>query len=183
MNIFNIGPTGKIELNPHSIAIPPFRDIWDRDKSKTKEKATQEISYVVYLCDYKSPYIAYAEQDRERVIKEDFIKDKDWVPDQLILDAIEKYKQLQSTPILRMLKSALGVADKISGYLDSVDFKTLNTKGEYIYDINDILAAIDKVERAVKKLKAMEEQVKSEQMENTNVRGNAKIGLYEIPES
>ena len=182
MNLFNITVTGKIELNPEAIAIPPFREIWDRDKSKTKEKATKEISYVVYLCDYKSPYIAYAEPEREKVIREDFIKDDKWKPDEVITTAIEKYKELQYTPILRMLNSALGVADKISGYFDKVNFDEVDAKGFHKYDINDVLGAISKVENAVKKLKSLEQQVKSEQLENTNVRGNSEINDYELPD-
>lgn len=182
MNLFNISPQGKIELNPQTIAIPPFRDIWNRDKSKTKEKATREISYVAYLCDYKSPYIVYAEAERQLVLKKDFIKDEKWEPDSLILEAVEKYRELQYTPILRMLNSALGVAGKISAYFDGVNFESRDSRGNLIYDINDVLAAIDKVEKAVKKLKALEQQVKAEQLENTTVRGNSEIGTYELVE-
>jgi hypothetical protein len=182
MNLFNINPQGKIELNPETIAIPPFRDIWNRDKSKTKEKATKEISYVAYLCDYKSPYVVYAEVDRDLVLRKDFIKDDKWTPDELIQNAVLKYRELQYTPILRMLNSALGVAGKISSYFDNVDFEAKDTRGNHVYDINDVLAAIDKVEKAVKKLKSLEQQVKSEQLENTTVRGNSEIGTYELIE-
>jgi hypothetical protein len=182
MNLFNIGITGKIELNPETIAIPPFKDIWERDKSSTKEKATREISYIVYLCDYRSPYIAYAEEYREGIIREDFIKDPNWVPDEVIISAIAKYKDLQYTPILRMLHSALGVSDKISSYFDKVNFEETDSKGNLKYDINDVLAAIDKVQRAIKTLKSLERQVKTEQMDSTSVRGNSEINEYEIPE-
>jgi|WetSurMetagenome_2_1015567.scaffolds.fasta_scaffold84543_4 hypothetical protein len=182
MNLYNISPQGKLELDPQNVAIPPFRDIWNRDRSKTKEKATKELSYIFYLCDYKSPYLAYGEHERELTIRKDFIKDEVWTPDDLVQNAIDKYRELQYTPILRMLNSALGVATKVSMYFDSVDFEKTDTRGNKIYDINDVLAAIDKVEKVVNKLKALEQKVKSEQMDNATVRGNSEIGSYEIPE-
>jgi len=137
-NLFNISSTGKIEFNVQTLAIPPFKDIWDRDKSKTKERATKELYYVFYMCDFKSPYNAYNEAEKESVIKEDFIKDIKWQPDEVIINAVKKYKELQETIHTRFLKKAMIGAEKLGDYFENFDPKELDDNGRPIYSAKDL---------------------------------------------
>jgi hypothetical protein len=181
-NLFNISSSGKIELNVNVLAIPPFDKIWDRDKSKTKDKATMEIKYIVYLCDYNSPYNAFNEREKEIRIKEDFIKDKEWIPDELIIEGIQKYIDLQNTISTRILKSAKIGAEKLAKYFEDVDFKQLDDNGKPIYTARDLASNLKSVGEIVKSLVNLEKQVKSEQLESSTVRGNSEINDYELPD-
>ena len=139
-----------------------------------------EISYVIFLCDYKSPYNAYNEVDKPRIIKEDFIKNHKWEPDQLILDAIKKYEELQQTTNTRLLRSAKKGAEKLAEYFENVDFSETDDYGKPKYTAKDLASNLGAVGNIVKSLTQLERQVQSEQVEVSNVRGNSGIGEYEV---
>ena len=109
----------KVVINPDAVIIPPFIDVWERDKSKNKLTATKELSYIYFLCDFKSPYSIYSEADRPSKVKEDFLKTpeiamfmcNDHVKDKkLWLSILRKFKtheQFQKWLKLLSTKSAL----------------------------------------------------------------------------
>jgi len=179
-NLFNISSSGKIELNVDVLAIPPFEEIWNRDKTETKDKATMEIKYIVYLCDYNSPYNGYSSKEKEKKIRRDIIKEDKWNPDQLILDAIKKYEDLQSTLSTRILKSAKIGAEKLSEYFENFDFTSLDDNGKPIYTARDLASNLKSVGDIVKSLANLERQVQKEQLESDSVRGKSEIGDYEL---
>jgi len=141
-----------------------------------------EISYVIFLCDYKSPYNAYNEVEKPRIIKEDFIKNSKWEPDKVILDAIKKYENLQQTTNTRLLRSAKKGAEKLAEYFEGVDFSILDDNGKPIYTAKDLASNLGAVGNIVKSLVQLERQVQSEQVEVSNVRGKSGIGEYELPD-
>ena len=105
-----IGST--ITLKPESLMVPEFKKLWDRDKSDTKKKAINEISYVVFLCNKsdKNPYKNYSEVDRSVMLQKDFsIKEVD----SDIELAIEKYKKLNTTRYERVVNAALDSLEDI----------------------------------------------------------------------
>lgn len=181
MQIFDI-ENNKVVLNASSLVIPEFKKIWDRDKGKDKHKATKEISYVVFLCDESvtNPYRAYKDEERERVLLQDFMGDK-WTPDEDILNAIEKYKELKQTTNSRLLRSAKRAADKLAEYFDTVDFSLVGKDGKPVYSSRDLSSNLKEVAGIVKSLTLLEEMVRKEQMESSNVRGGGDIGFYEVP--
>lgn len=182
-NLFNISSNGKIELKPETIAIPPFNEIWERDQSKTKDQATREIKYIFYLCDYTSPYRrSYSIFDLEKVIKADFIKDPKWVPDELVQRGIKKYEDLQNTISTRILASAKIGAEKLAKYFEDVDFTDLDDNGRPKFTAKELASNLAAVGNIVKSLLSLENQVRSEQMEQSNVRGKSEINDYELVE-
>jgi hypothetical protein len=58
MNVFNYDNLNKsLDLNePELLLIKEFKTLLDRDKSKHKDKATQELTYIYLALDWKSPY-------------------------------------------------------------------------------------------------------------------------------
>lgn len=180
MKLFDI-VNGVVVLNPNSLIIPEFKKIWDRDKSKTKETATKEISFIVFLCDFNSPYNSFREEDRERIVKQDFLKDENWTPDTLIEEGVKKYKLFQETPLLRMLRSAMNVVNKTADYFDSVDYNAVDERGRQKFTVELVLAAMAKMGAAVNQLRTLEREVQREQLEASTAKGNTIIGDYEIP--
>lgn len=179
-NLFNISSSGKIELNVEALVIPPFDKIWERDETVTKDKATMEIKYIVYLCDYNSPYNAYGSKDKERMIRTDFIRDPSWSPDDTIKEGIKKYEELQDTLSTRILKSAKIGAEKLAAYFEDVDFTQLDDNGKPLYTARDLASNLKSVGDIVKSLVNLDKQVKSEQIESSSVRGKSEIGDYEL---
>lgn len=179
MKIFDI-ENNKVVLNPQSLSVPEFKLIWERDKNKMKGTATKEISYIVFLCDESvdNPYRAYKDDDRERILLKDFM-DSNWKPDQLVLQGIEKFKELKQTTNSRLLRSAKKAAEKLSEYFDSVDFNVKDNSGRPVFSSRDLASNLKEVAGIVKSLNLLEDMVRKEQMEGTNIRGGGDIGLYE----
>lgn len=170
MRLFDIDK-GKVVMNPTSLWIPEFKKIWNRDKTEDKSEAYAEISYIVFMYDYRSPYRDYSEDDRERKILQDcFPKKQDWVPDKTVAKAIERFREFQETANSRLLKAAKIAADKLTEYFRNVDASAAN----------DIVRNLKELGTVVKSLDALEKQVQKEQVEKNNVRGGTDIGLFEI---
>ena len=169
----------EVKLDPRIIAIPSLKKLWDRDKDKAKSKAINELSFVAFLCDYTSPYRDLEEGLKQSTIIQDIFK-KDWEPDQEVLEAIEKYKQLQQTPNMRLWLSAKNSADKIANYLDDVDFKVMDDFGKPVYSIKELSSTLKDVGNIVKSLQMLERQVQTELADNS-VRGKSEVGAYELP--
>jgi len=178
MHLFDI-IDGKVVMNPTMLWLPEFKVLWDRDKSKLKEKAAKEISYIVFLYDFRSPYMAYPSTEREAKIIKDYIRIADWVPDEFILDAVRKYKELQTSPISRLLQAALDTCDKMTDYYNGVDFKLVDADGKPIYTLKDVSSAMKSIGDIVSSLETMKDKVEKEQTERGSIRGGTGVGLFE----
>ena len=147
----------KVLVSPESLLIKEFKDIWDSDKSKEKEKAISELAYIYFKSDYKSIYQAYPEGEiRDNKIKEDIIRDKNWKQSELITIAIKKYEELQETPTLRMLKGARRAANVITSYYenlkdDKIDSRTVTSITTSLSKIGEVVDSLDKLEQQIRK--------------------------------
>ena len=170
---------GNVVLNPDSLAIPMFSKIWKTDKTKTKEKATKEISYIYFMCDFSSPYMVYPETKRREVIVKDFMKDEKWKESESILHAMKRYKDFQETHTMRLMKAAKGASDKLAGYFEGVDFLKTDDTGKPLYTAKDVAVNLEKVGNIVDSLDKLETRIKKEIKTDSRVRGGGEIGLYE----
>lgn len=178
MKLFDI-QQGKVVMNPTILWVPEFRTLWDRDKSKHKEQAVNEISYIVFLYDFRSPYTAYSTNEREARIKKDCFKSEEWQPDDAIKAAVIKYKELQSSPISRLLQSAMDTCDKMTDYFNSVDFKKVDHNGKPIFTLKEVSSVMKDIGDIVSSLESLKEKVDREQMERGSIRGGTGIGMFE----
>lgn len=173
-NLFDIvGNT--ITIKAESLVVPEFRKIWERDKTKDKKKAFNEISYIVFLCDKsdKNPYKNYSEIDRMVMLKKDFSIDN---IDDLISEGIEKYKKLKTTRYERVVNAALDSLEDIEDY-----YLSIKEQDKTKFDITEYLGSMEKLGKAIKSLRELEKQLESDRTEGSKVRGDNEIGLYEIP--
>lgn len=179
--IFDIS-NGEVVLTPEALAIPSFKKIWDRDKSKDKTRALDEIKYVVFLCDpVKSPYKDIEEIEKAEIIRKDIFGESKWQPDEVIIEAMDKYTELRFTTTLRVLKSAKTAVEQLSNYFAEVDFKAKDTMGRPLYSANDLAANLSRVGNIVKSLNILEEAAKKELSDSGRVKGGTEIGYFEDP--
>ena len=99
-----------------------------------------------------------------------------------MLNAIKKYKQLQETVSVRLLRSAKNAAEKLSIYFDNVDFNLLDSYNKPIYSARDVASNLKEIGSIVKSLGILEDQVRKEQSSSGKVRGGVDIGDYEMPD-
>lgn len=68
----------KISLNTEDLAIPPFKDHFN--KAKDKSLALKEIEYVVWLHKWNTPYEAYPIENRAKVVAKDVLGNENYTP-------------------------------------------------------------------------------------------------------
>jgi hypothetical protein len=166
-----------VTINASTLNIPEFKAIWKRDKGRSKLDAHAELSYVFYMCDYKSEFRNFPEQEKVKKIREAFINKRlgeDWKPDAKISAAMELYKQMQETPSLRFLNGVTITLDKLTEYLVEADIED-GKDG----NIKDIMAAIEKGQKIVAGLGKLKESVSKEVSESSKLRGGGEVGDYE----
>lgn len=145
--------------------------MWNRDKSENKENAARELSYIVFLHDYRSPYQAYPEKEREKRIIQDYFPDEPkWKPDKEVKAAIKRFEEFQDSATLRLLRSTKYALEAINEY-----FKTANPE-----NIDKIVKNAKELGNLVQSLDKLEQQVQKEQLEKNSARGGQDIGAFEL---
>lgn len=182
MELFDI-EGNNVVLNPDSLFIPEFKKLWDRDKTKQKNKATAEIAYITlkHNLSKTNPYNGYSDKDKEYKIKNDLFNDPNWEPDEKIKEAEERYKEFQQTHSSRLLKGARAAADQLAEYFENINFSETDNYGRPKYSAKELSSNLKDVSSIVKSLRQLQEQVEKEQLEAKTARGDIEIGMYEMP--
>lgn len=178
MELFDI-KTGKIVLSPTSLAVPAFKKIWEGTKDKTE--AEKEISYIVFKHHFKSPYKDFSDDDKEKSIKKELFGDPNWEPRDDVKKAEEEYLKHQQTTNSELLKSAKKATEELAKYFEKINFDELDKFGKPKYSAKDLSSNLGNVGNIVKSLSNLERQVMAEQLENSKIRGQSELGLYELP--
>jgi hypothetical protein len=170
MKIFNL-KNFNIVVDAEALLVPEFKELWDRDKSKNKEKAYNELSYVYMVSDNNSPYSNMPKERREKDVKRDILKNEKYKLDTDILKAVDKYKLLSETPTQRLFNSVQNKIDDIADYLDKThaDEKTMSA----------ILQAIEKVSKLVANYDTIKNAVENEKSKGETRRGQKTTRLFE----
>lgn len=165
MSLFQL-KNNTVQIDPSLIPIPEFQQLWERDTSRTKSQAYKELAYVYFKADYKSPYLAYPEDQRSKQIAKDFMKDEKWKEDSLVKEAVKKYQQFQETPSTRMLQAARKAQERVIKYFET---------GKCDVDIKELMGVLDKIGKAVESIDKIEEKVKKETSNAERIRGGGEI--------
>lgn len=114
LELFKINPKTRVaDLDKAWIGtIKEFKELLVRDKGsvgdadgRKKLQATKEFTFIYHYCDYGSKFINYSEKDKLAACLSNagLPPDTKIEKDKALLDAIEVYKALQTTPAIKML--------------------------------------------------------------------------------
>ena len=172
----------RVTFSPQALEIPELKIIWDTDKTKDKSKAVTKLSYIYFLCDYKSPYVlSVPPESLKSTVGRDFMKDEDYEPDVKMILAIKKYKELQRTPSMGLLEASTVSIHKLSSYLRSVDLDERDRGGKPLYKPSDVTNALKSIGGIVESLNKVREQIEKETIKKGILRGQRKKGNREDP--
>ena len=169
----------KLHISEEAFVLKPFKEIWNRDKSKNKDKALQELGYIYFMCDPRSDYqYIVDEEDRAKAIKEGEGIDSKWKPDNKVIMAMEFYKTFKPVSAL-LLEDTRVAVDKLRQLLRNIDLTEVDDKGKPIYTLNTVTATIKQIPSLVKDLDEAEKAIAKEIMESDKVRGAQEKSMYE----
>lgn len=177
-----------VQPNDEVLLISPFKEIWERDKSKGKEVALQEFTYIEFMTSMlrSNPYKGYASNIKHDVIKKAVIVEQDWEPDELVIKAM-KYiydQQKEGSPTYTLYMSALQAKEKLENFFKSIDLDERNFKtGVPIYKPKELSSAILDVDKITASLSALEKKVQEELFDEIKVKGQKEISPFADPSS
>ena len=168
-----------LSISEEAIALKPFRDIWNRDKSKSKERAISDLAFIYFYADPRSDfnYITSDEDRMAKIIKSEGLP-SDWRPDKKILEAIEFYKTFKPTAAL-LLEDTRYAVDKLRRLLREIDLNAVDDHGKPIYTLNTITSTIKQIPSLIKDLNEAEHALNKEIMQDSKIRGSQEKSMYE----
>ena len=169
----------KVTISEEAILLKPFKAIWNRDKTKTKDRALSELSFIYFFCDPRSDY-QYLVEDTNRLeeIKKGTGMPSNWKPDKLIDEAIEFYNKFKPTSAL-LLEDTRYAVDKLRKLLRDINLEEKDDKGKPIYTLNTITATIKQIPSLIKDLDEAERTLSSEMQQKGKMRGQGEKTIFE----
>ena len=174
--------------NNETLLIYPFKDIWERDKTKDKHYAIEEFAYIEFMSSMKktNPYRQYKKELKETKIIQAVITKPNWTPDGLIKAGIDKIIEFQreASTTYNYYMAVKRAAEKMQDFFMDVDINERHPKsGNLIYKPKDVTGAMGDTEKVLSNLKSLEKKVEEELYESTKNRSNKEISFFADPES
>lgn len=178
-NFFELDSNQNVVVNPDLYTISIFKKILDRDKSKDKSKAIMDLSFIFWMCDFRS-YIAditdLIQREKEVITLVD--QSGKYKPDKLVEEAMIQYRK--DLPIsLLFLEDVKVAVNELRKYFREVNLQEEDDKGKLKHDANKVMANITKTGELLSTLEKHEEKVKKDLDSNNTVQGGKNKGMYE----
>lgn len=142
----------EIRIAPEALTLKPFKKIWERDKSKTKDRAMMEFGFLYFYCDPRSDYqYIVDDEDRMEAVKQGEGLEPSWKPDATLKAAIEFYNSFDSSAAI-LLRAAAEAVNKVRDTLSDLapdDTKTLKDYLMALKMIPEVAAMIQDAEKAL----------------------------------
>lgn len=168
----------KITISEEAILLKPFRRIWMRDRSESKNKALMELGFIYFFCDPRSDYMFISdEEDRKNEIKVGEGLPPKWEPDKIVLEAVEFYKQFQPSSFL-LLQDIRVAVDRVRNELRTIDMKE-EVDGKRVNTVASVTKASRDALVLVKELDATEREIYKEMQESGRMRGQGEKTIME----
>lgn len=149
-----------------------FRSLFNKDKTKNKERFMEILSLIYFVYDPRSTYAdIFDEEERIRAVKEQEGLDDSFKITPEIKKAIETYKIVTTTTSQKLLDSMRKSIAKIGEFLENVNLNEVDDKGKAVYNVAQIVQATDKIPQLAKKLIETEKIVNAEITEQGRIRG------------
>ena len=170
MKIFDL-VNNKINFDSSLLIVPEFKNLWDKDKTKTKDYAFKQFAYIYFICDSNSPYSNFPEDKRKEIVGKDMFKDEIKINSDL-LEAIKKYNDLSESPTQRLLSSVKSKIDGVATFLNNTDINEDS--------LVSVLKAIESTSKLVSQLATLEDAVNKEKAtDSTRRAGEKRTRKYE----
>lgn len=160
--------------------VRPIRDLYQADKSKSKELFWEQISYMWFMCDPRSPYMYISdEQQRSEEVKSQEGLSSDWQPSALLKEAMEVYRKQSTTTSSILLDSMRKGIEQLSAFFNDFDLKAVDKNGKPIYQVSTMTSALKQIPELAKALSDAERALAKDFAENDKARGSTEMAAGE----
>ena len=167
-----------------ALLISPYKEIWARDRTTTKDRAIKEFTYMEFMTSKKksNPYSGYEEARRKLEVKK-LLFDESWEPDIQIIEGMAKLIdfQTEASPSYTFLVAAETAANKLKDFFLTFDMNERNQRtGMPIFSPKSISSSINDAEQNIRTLHNIREKVEQELFDATKTRNNREINPFEV---
>lgn len=168
-----------LTISEEALTLRAFSRIWKRDKSKDKNKAISELSYLFFMYDPRSDFMCTIEDEvrHDEVCLalglSNFKKDKDFI------EAENLYKRLTTTISSKLLDDAKSAIIKMSTYLRSINFDEKDSYGKLVNDSTKIVNTLKLLPSLVKSIIETEKAVNKELNDTSKMKGGKEKSILE----
>jgi len=161
----------EVKVAPEALTLKPFKKLWDRDKSKNKDTAIMELSFLYFYCDPRSDYqYIIDDADRLAAVKEGEGFVESWKPDKVLNEAIQFYRTFDTSSAI-LLRAASKAVDKVQKTLE--DLAPEDTRS-----LKDYLAALKMIPEVASMIKDAEKTL-NEEIEYGKAKGAIEKTLFD----
>lgn len=169
----------KVTVSEEALLLAPFKKIWERDTSETKERALMELAYIYFMVDPRSDYQYIVDiHERHQAVKTGEGFKSSWRADKAVKDAMKFYESFNTTAALLLADTRVAV-DKLRKMLRDIDLNAVDDKGKPIYTLNSITSTIKQVPALAKDLDEAERALAKETAKEGKMRGSGEKTLME----
>jgi hypothetical protein len=165
------------------LLIYPFNEIWNRDESKHKSIAINELAYIYYLVSPKktNPYSGYSNELKSKKIIEGIWKQTEWSPDDLVKEAIATYAKWleEAAPSMRYYNAVKSGVEQTINFFQNIDFNERTDKGLPVYKISEVIPALKSANEVLKSMTDLQERVEQEVYESSKTKSGKEINVFE----
>lgn len=180
MKLLKLENNNLCSITPEALGLRVFRELWERDKTKNKERAMLDLSFVYFYADWQSTFKKLRPEDKKEQLEKE-VYDNKYEMDEQVLAACTLYEEIQNEASfsLKHLESVENTAAKISTYLGTIDLSERDKQGKFVYNINQLQKTIADFPETIKKVTEMRKHVEEELTQDPNLRGGAAKSPFE----
>ena len=147
----------EVRVSPEALTLKPFKKLWDRDKSKSKERAILELSFLYFYCDPRSDYqYIVDDDDRLEEVKKGLGFSNDWKPDVVLQKAMSFYSTFD-TPAAVLLRTSRTGVEKVRKLVETLAPDDTKSLKDYLTVMKLIPEVASMISEAEKTLNSEEE--------------------------
>ncbi len=187
MNLLEITDDLRAFPAPELVDITEFKALIQRDKGRKgdyrgdkKLLATKELAYIYHCIHHDSPYANEHFDLREEKVQEDIFQNEEWEPDEIVVAAMGKYRELLTTPAVDMLNAGMKAAQKLTDFFDEVDLTETDKHGRIRYSAKDLVGNLANLGKVVEGLKKLREQVENETFGDNKNRRSVETNKFSM---
>lgn len=181
MDIFSYdGLNKQLEINePSILLVKEFAALLKRDKTKNKDRAFRELTYIYLAISWKSPYNQYSEQERHEEALNDSGLTEEQFNDPQFREACRKFRALQdSSKSIKLLEAARTAADQFIDYFNTIiDLNERDQNGKPVFSAEKVMKEMAQLSKVHEQLTILEAQVKQEMEVSSGTRAGVQKGF------
>jgi len=180
MKIFELD-NNIVTYSPQALLLKPFKVLWDRDNSKDKARAKDELAFIWYMEDVRSDFYDIIDEDERRIEVLKFLTElpPNYKPDKEILFAASEYTRMSESMSVKILKDTMIMVNNLRASIVEMDFEERDKSGKLVHDYNKALSLADKIPGLLRSLRDIYREIEREAEEQHLMRGSRLKATFE----